>query len=308
MLRSGNRLSPCFRTACLCLLALSGAKLAWSTKAEGPFSVNAALVAHHATITVGASVAVQEVELQLSGTDGLEVQGAETAGNLRVKTLRRPTLAPGEAWKIETDFTPGAGLCYLSAHVSAKGVPPVQRAFAVGELSAAQRAERQRGTTVDPNGVPVKILNPDDAQAQPSPPSAQATPGTVNFPIHAEVHLDETGNGAQIEVTTDAPGSNVSVAAYGLDGLVVEGGRQEGALLVNRQTKNSLAPGELMSVKVRFRPGPGKSALVVEAKGDGIGSSVVTCPVGRETEKQRRSRNQGVTVDPQGVPIRLMGK
>ena len=289
-------------------MAPPGTSSAWATKAEGPFSVEAEIEGHHAAITVRASVAAQGLELQLSGTDGLEVQGAEQSGPVKVKTLRRAALAPGGAWKIEIDFTPGDGLCYLAAHVSAKGQPPVEKAFSVGTLSAAQQAERQRGSRIDPDGVPVKILNPDGAQPQPSPPAAQTTPGAVNFPIRATVQMDEAGHGAKVEVTTTQPGSKVNVAAYGLDGLVVEGGKPEGALTVNRQTREKLAPGETMSFTVRFRPGPGKSALVVEAKGDGIGSTVVTSPVGRESGEQRRNINQGVTVDPEGHPIRLMGK
>lgn len=307
-LRAKNGFVNCLGTIGLCLLALLGAELAWATKAQGPFSVAARIEGNHATITVRTFDAAQEVELQLSGTDGLEVQGAAQLGSVKVKTLRRAALAPADTWTVETDFTPGAGLCYLSALVSAKGLQPVERAFSVGELSEAQKAERRRGARIDPDGVPVKLLNPDEPKAELVAPHAQSSPGVVGFPIHASVQVDEAAHSAKVTVTATKSGSNVTVKAYGLDGLVVDDSRPEGALLINTHTREKLVPGETMSFEVQFRPGPGKSLLVVEAKGDGIGTALVNCPVGQETEEQRRSRNQGVTTDPEGNAIRLMGK
>ena len=279
--------------ATLGVLAIAPAALA--TKAQGPFSVEARIEGKRATLTVGSHVPVRGVELQVSGTDGLEVKGAEPRGTQRVLSLRRDALAPGEPWTIAVDFTQGDGLCYLSVLVTAEGQPPVSRAFGVGELSERQKRERAAGSTVDPEGTPVKILDPDPQPALPA------------VPIHLDVKVGEARRAARIEVTTSVAGDAIVVKVYGLDGLKVKGGSPESALVVRTERRGKLAPGESMVFEAGFVPGPGRSILTVSAEGSGIGSVVRSIPVGRESDEQKRKRNQGVTVDPDGVPIRVMG-
>ena len=130
-----------------------------ATKAEGPFSVDVKITGRHAAVIVRTHTAAKNVELQVYGLDGLEVQGAPAQGKLHIKKLKRLTFAPNEVWIEEIDFTPGEGMSYLNVIVSCDGHPPVVRAFSIGQLSEKQKAERQRGSRVDPDGVPIRLMN-----------------------------------------------------------------------------------------------------------------------------------------------------
>src|ERR1039457_4530278 len=101
--------------------AILYADAARATKAEGQFSIAAKIDGNHAAITIATHVAAHELELQLSGSDGLEVQGAQPSGALKVKTFKRADLAPGQTWSVEIDLTSGEGLSYLNVLVTAKG-------------------------------------------------------------------------------------------------------------------------------------------------------------------------------------------
>ena len=130
-----------------------------ATKAEGPFSVDVKITGTHAVVVIRTSIKANNVELQFSGGDGLEVQGAQPKGNVRIKTLNRASLAPGEVWTEQIDVTPGEGLSYLFVLVQTPGQPGVSRAFSFGQLSEKQKADRQRGTRLDPDGVPIRLMN-----------------------------------------------------------------------------------------------------------------------------------------------------
>ena len=132
---------------------------ALASKAEGPFAVTVTMNGHHAVIVIQASINASNVELQLYGADGLEVQGALPKGNLRIKTIKRATLALGDMWKEEIAFTPGGGMSYLNVMVVCHGQPGVARAYSVGTLSEKQKEERRRGSRVDPDGVPIRLMN-----------------------------------------------------------------------------------------------------------------------------------------------------
>ena len=94
--------------------------------------------------------------------------------------------------------------------------------------------------------------------------------------------------------------------AYGLDGLVVAGGTVEGTLVIRTERRAALKPGESFEFDVALQPGKGQSFLVIAAQGRGIGSDLRTFPVGELSDAQKRDRQRGVTVDPQGTPIKLM--
>ena len=51
-------------------------------------------------------------------------------------------------------------MTYLNIIVNAPGQMPNLRAYPVGELNAKQKAERSQGTRLDPEGHPVRIMNP----------------------------------------------------------------------------------------------------------------------------------------------------
>ena len=97
------------------------------------------------------------------------------------------------------------------------------------------------------------------------------------------------------------------VKVYGLDGLVVADGVPENALIVRTERRAVLKPGEPLTFDVAFEPGKGPSYLVVAAQGAGIGSVVRNFPLGLLSEAQRRERQEGVTVDPEGRPIKVLG-
>ena len=136
-------------------LLLAGAVLA--TKAEGPFTIATKIAGAHVTVTITTAVPAQNLELQLYGSDGLEVKDAVQSGPLKVKSIPRAALAKGETWVVEADFTQPAGLSYLNVWVGSRGQPAVVRSFPVGELSAKQKAERNQGVRLDPDGHPIRL-------------------------------------------------------------------------------------------------------------------------------------------------------
>ena len=136
-------------------ILLGGSVLA--TKAEGPFAIAAKIAGSHVTVTITSSVPAKNLELQLYGSDGLEVKDAVQSGPLKVKTIQRAALAKDEAWNVEADFIQPAGLSHLNVWVGSSGQPSVVRAFAVGELDAKQKVERQQGVRLDPEGNPIRI-------------------------------------------------------------------------------------------------------------------------------------------------------
>ena len=68
--------------------------------------------------------------------------------------------ASGHAHVTVTTSRPGEGQSYLVVSAQGKGIGSDLRNLSLGELSEAQKRERQRGVTVDPEGHPIKILNP----------------------------------------------------------------------------------------------------------------------------------------------------
>ena len=139
----------------LATILIGGAVLA--TKAEGPFAIAAKITGSHVAVMITTPVPAKNLELQLYGTDGLEVKDAVQSGPLKVKTSKRATLATGETWMVEADFTQPEGLSHLTVWVGSSGQPSVVRSFAVGELSAKQKTERNQGVRLDPDGQPIRI-------------------------------------------------------------------------------------------------------------------------------------------------------
>lgn len=148
-------------TLCQHIVAAVAATLisgtAFATKAEGPFAIDAKISGPHVTVTITTTAPAKNLELQLYGSDGLEVKDAVQSGPLKVKTIKRATLSKGESWTVEADFVQPAGLSHLQVWVGSSGQPSVVRSFAVGELSAQQKADRNQGVRLDPEGQPIRI-------------------------------------------------------------------------------------------------------------------------------------------------------
>jgi hypothetical protein len=140
-------------------IASTFAGTARATKAEGPFSISTKIEGHHAVVSISTPVAAAKMELHIYGSDGLEVLGAATNGPLHVRAFTRDAIAKGETWTEEVDFKPGDGMCYLNVWVGGSGQPSVVRSFSVGTLSEKQKAERNKGVRLDPDGKPVRIMD-----------------------------------------------------------------------------------------------------------------------------------------------------
>ena len=136
-------------------LVISGAT--YATKAEGPFAIAAKMSGSHVTVTITTAVPAKNLELQLYGSDRLEVKDAVQSGPLKVKAIKRAHLAKEESWTVEADFIQPAGLSHLQVWVGCSGQPSMVRSFAVGELSAHQKGERNQGVRLDPEGNPIRI-------------------------------------------------------------------------------------------------------------------------------------------------------
>ena len=140
------------------------------------------------------------------------------------------------------------------------------------------------------------------AEGQPTAPG----PSKISWPIHADAKFDATHQHAHVTVTTTRPGTDIVVKVYGLDGLVVAGGTPEGTLVVRTERRAALQPGESFEFDVTVQPGEGQTYLVVSAQGKGIGSDFRNLSVGELSDAQKRERQRGVTVDPEGRPVKLM--
>ena len=292
----------------LTVLALFAAIEAQATKMTGPFEAEARFEGNHATVTVRALSAATDVEVQVYGSDGLVVIGSETRGPTPARLFHYDKVAANDRLTLEVDVTPGPGQSYLAIVVTCAGQPPLVRGFAVGQLSEAQIRARAAGTQIDPDGQPVKVLNPDPEPTGASAGPVSTPPAWLGFPIGVDATFDAQHTRAHVTVTTTAPGTDIVVKVYGLDGMVVTDGRREGELLVRTEHRAALKPGEKVEIDVTVRPGEGQSMLTVAAQGVGIGSVVRSFPVGAWSESQRREHQRGVSVDPDGVPIRILGQ
>ena len=265
-------------------LALCFCPAVRATKATAPFDTDVRFTGHHATVTVRALSDASEVVVDISGSDGLVVAGGVMHGPVAVKTFRKANVTAGEVLTYEVDFTPGGARSMLAVSADCAGEPALVRGFSF----------------------------PDQAQPVPaaaamagSPPLAAA--GKPGWPIHANATFDAAHQHAHVIVTTSRPGSDIVVKIYGLDGLVVTGGSPEGNLVVRTEHRAALQPGETFEFDAALQPGEGQSYLVVSAQGRGIGSDLRTFPVGELSKAQRVERQRGVTVDPEGHPIKVSG-
>jgi len=255
-----------------------------ATKATAPFDIEVKFRGNHATVAVRAGSPVRDVVVDISGSDGLVVLGGELHGTVAVKEFRRESAQSGEVLTFEVDFTPGGARSLLAVSADCAGEPALVCGFSP-PTPAATPPSASRATAV----------------AEPPP-----GPAKLAWPIHANATLDAKQQHAHVTVTTSRPGTDIVVKVYGLDGLIVAGGTPEGALVVRTERRAALKPGESFEFDVGVQPGAGQSYLVVSAQGKGIGSDLRNYPVGELSETQKRERQRGVTVDPEGRPIKLM--
>lgn len=265
-------------------LGLGLSPLARATKATAPFDVAAQFKEHHATVSVRALSPATDVVVEISGSDGLVVAGGEMHGTVAVKSYRRASVTAGEVLTYEVDFTPGGARSLLGVSVDCAGEPALVRGF-----------------------YPADQAQPAPAAAAMAMSGPAAAAGKPGWPIHADTTFDASQQHAHVIVTTSRPGTDIVVKMYGLDGLIVTGGSPEGALVVRTERQAALKPGEKFEFDVTLQPGEGQSYLVVSAQGQGIGTDLRTFPVGELSKAQRVERQRGVTMDPEGHPIKVMG-
>jgi hypothetical protein len=280
-----NPIRPLARLGCLLGLMLLLGPEARATKATAPFDIDVHFKGNHATVSVRAGAPMSDVVVAISGSDGLVVSGGELHGTVQVREFRRASLNRGELLTFEVDFTPGGPRSLLAVSADCAGEPALVQGFsppvpAVAPASAARAAAAE------------------------APPPA---PAKLGWPIHANATFDDQHQHAHVTVTTSRPGTDIVVKVYGVDGLVVAGGTPEGNLVVRTERRATLKPGESFEFDVTVQPGEGQSYLVVSAQGKGIGSDLQNYSIGGLSEAQKRERQRGVTVDPEGRPIKLMG-
>lgn len=269
------------------MVALLAVPAAFAEKATAPFDIATQFTGNHATVLVRAKSAVRDVEVEVSGSEGLVIIGGESRPPLQVKSVRRESMGQDEVIKIEVDFTPGGARGLLAVAAVCAGEPALVRGFYPG--GAAKAGVPQAGAAATDAGGPTR-----------------PGPATLEWPIRANATFDAAHAHAHVTVTTTRPGTDIVVKVYGLDGLIVAGGTAENALLVHTERRASLKPGEAIEIDVGVKPGEGQSSLVVSAQGAGVGSVVRDFQVGELSEAQKRERQAGVTVDPEGVPIKIM--
>lgn len=277
-----RRRGACFFASAVGFLAFN--VLAFGSKATAPFDVDAHFSGNHVAVSVKALADARDVVVSISGSDGLVVLGGAAQGTVQVKEFRQPHASAGETFTFEADFTATGERSMLAVSVECAGEPALVRGFS-------------------PPSVP--------RQASPSAGIAVAHSsgtGKVGWPIHLDATFDPASGHAHVAVTTTRAGTDLVVKVYGLDGLIVSGGVPEGALIVHTERKASLQPGETFAFEVGVQPGAGQSYLVVFAQGRGIGSDQCTLPLGQLSDAQKRERQQGVTVDPEGHPIKIMNR
>jgi hypothetical protein len=266
------------------MAAVLAAPAAQAVKATAPFDITTRFNGNHATVLVRATSAARDVEVQVSGSDGLVISGGEPRPPLMVKVARRDSVKQGQVIQLDVDFTPGDGRGMLAVSAVCAGEPALVRGFYPSDAATAGAAAAAAG-----------------GSGPTTPP-----PATLEWPIHADATFDAARAHAHVRVTTTRPGTDIVVKVYGLDGLIVAGGTPEDALLVHTERRATLEPGEAIEIDVGVTPGEGQSSLVVSAQGVGVGSIVRDFPIGALSDAQKRQRQSGVTVDPDGVPIRIM--
>ena len=282
--RGARPLRAVARGAALLGLGLLLRPDARATKATAPFDIEVSFHGHHATVSVRAGAPVRDVVVAISGSDGLVVPRGELHGTVRVQEFRRERANSGDVLTFEVDFTPGGARSLLAVSVDCAGEPALVRGFSPPAALTTPPAATRANAALEP------------------PPG----PAKVSWPIRADAKFDASHRHAHVSVTTSRPGTDLVVKAYGLDGLVVAGGTTEGNLIVRTERRAALQPGESFDFDVTWQAGEGQSYLVIAAQGKGIGSDLRTFPVGELGDAQKRDRQRGVTVDPQGTPIKLM--
>lgn len=270
------------RFACLLGVLTLGPE-ALATKATAPFDIETHFAGNHVTVSVRAQSEARDVVVDISGSDGLVVAGGTLHGTVQVKEFRRESVTAGEVLTFEIDFTASDAHSMLAVSVDCAGEPALVRGF-----------------------YPPAAATPAPAAAVRVVAPLASSPGKVSWPIHADAQFDPASGHAHVTVTTSRPGTDVVVKVYGLDGLVVSGGVPEGSLIVKTERRASLKPGESFEFDVAVRPGEGQSYLVVSAQGKGIGSDLRNLSLGELSEAQKRERQRGVTVDPEGHPIKIL--
>ena len=137
-----------------------------------------------------------------------------------------------------------------------------------------------------------------------------ATPAAANqasWPITVSVSYPATltsgAGAARVNVLNGANARAVDIQVWGLDGM------RAGDDNILRVMRDQAAAGTWIDFDVLFRPGPGRSSLVVSAKavfaGAGTGVTVLGFPYGRENADQLAEHSACVRQDSQGVWIRL---
>ena len=266
-------------------IALFSGADAGATKATAPFAVTTQFKGGHATVAVRALSPARDVVVEISGSDGLIVLGGVLRGTVQVKEFRHESVVGGEMLIFEVDFTPGGSRSLLAVSVACAGEPALVCAFPLTD-----------GATTPPPAGGASI----------APESVPPGPAKLAFPIHADAKFDAAHKHAHVTVTTSRPGTDIVVKLYGLDGMIVADGTPEGTLMVKTERCAALEPGKRFEIDITVQPGEGQSYLVVAAQGKNIGSVVGSFPVGELSEAQKRERQRGVTVDPEGRPIKLM--
>lgn len=260
--------------------------VAHATKATAPFAITTQFKGNHASVAVRALSPARDVVVEISGSDGLVVRGGEMRGTVQVKAFRRESVVDGEVLMFEVDFAPGGERGLLAVSVGCAGEPALVRGFPPADAAKTP---------------------PPAGDAPVAPGSVPPGPAKAAFPIQADAGFDAVYKHAHVTVTTTRPGTDIVVKLYGLDGMVVAGGTPEGTLIVRTERCATLEPGKSFELEIAVQPGEGQSYLVVAAQGKNIGSVVHSFPVGELSEAQKRERQRGVTVDPEGRPIKLMG-
>ena len=266
-------------------IALFAGAEAQATKATAPFEITTQFSGNHASVAVRALSPARDVVVEISGSDGLVVLGGKLHGTVQVKEFRRDSVVAAEVLMFEVDFTPGGARSLLAVSVDCAGEPALVRGFLPADAAK---------------------LPPPAAGAAAAPGPVLPGPAQLGWPINADAKFDAAHKHAHVTVTTSKPGTDIVVKLYGLDGMVVANGTPEGNLIVRTERRAVLKPGESYELEVAVQPGEGQSSLVVAAQGQNIGSIVHSFPVGELSEAQKRERQRGVTVDPEGRPVRIM--
>ncbi|MCP3168665.1 hypothetical protein [Myxococcus qinghaiensis] len=136
----------------------SHANGAVTAKLSAPVEVGAKVAGDKATITLRFQGPASDVQVNLSGVDGLRVTSDSTP--LRGARFEQPTTTT-----LDVDFAPGDGRSHLVVTVSGnfRGAPLTKVAsFSVGEPSVEQQKTQGDVVTGD-DGQPIKLMPSSDS-------------------------------------------------------------------------------------------------------------------------------------------------